>query len=444
MTRMISTILLASQLQSSFASQIDSIAEAQLKSGAKGLAIAVIDNGKPVFSKGYSADGTITPDSSFRIASITKQFTAGIIVRLVREKKLGYEDPLGKWIPEVPSEWKDVTIRQLLTHTSGIPSYTDAPGLMAVITKPVSPDGIWQFVAKTKMNFKPGQGWKYNNTAYTLLGSIIEKATKQKYFSVLDRYIFKPLNMKRSGEEKKFPVVPSFDGEGKPSFALNMDWPYSAGAIVSTANDMAKWDAALRGKSLFTDAEKEMMFTPDPVSVKNNENYGFGWVVRTVEGKRVSVAHSGGIPGFSTMINRSMLKGTTVIVLSNNESNAAGVIASKVMRLLEPGVESEPPKGDVDTKPELTSRHKTLFESLLDGSVSKDRFDPSFLKKAPLDMIKATAANFAKMGKLGEFTFLKEAAGARSYFVRIGDAEMKFTVSENSEGKIVGMLVQPA
>jgi D-alanyl-D-alanine carboxypeptidase len=439
---MITALLLLGQLKPPMVQAIDEIAQEQLRAKSKGLAIAVLQGGKQIYAKGFGDNGKIRADSKFRIGSLTKQFTSGLIVILVREGKLSYSDTLGKYIPEVPNEWQSVTIHQLLNHTSGIPSYTENAKVRRMIDKPVSTDGIWQVVQTDKMNFKPGEGWQYNNSGYCLLGSIAERVTKKRYFQLLDQYLFKPVGMRNSGEERKHKPIPSFDSEGNPSSPINMDWPYAAGAIVSTVVDLGKWDAALHGNKLFTEAEKKLMFTADPVTLKFNNAYGYGWGTTYAQGEPVEVHHGGGIPGFTSFISRDLKSKQTIIVLNNN--SAPGIpskVAKQISKLLDPNQPSSEVAKAPDKTPELTAKHKGILVSILDGSIKEDVFAKEFLKNVPLATILGTRNEFTKMGALSDFRYFTESNGRRGYLFKLGASELKLWVMEDKEGKISGMLI---
>ncbi|MFZ4507784.1 MAG: serine hydrolase domain-containing protein [Fimbriimonas sp.] len=440
-----SVALLIALADAPYAAKVDAIAAEALKLGSKRFAIAIAQDGKLVYAKGFSDDGKTDANSVFRIASITKQFTAALVVLLVREKKLRYQDKLGTFLPEVPASWRTATVRQLLTHTSGIPSYTDLATFDTVVSKAVTPREIWEYAAtKKEMDFAPGGGWHYNNTGYALLGLIIEKATGKPYFAELQTKIFGPLGMKRSGEESRHKVVESYRADGKPSDKMSMTWPFSAGAIVSTVYDMARWDAALRGK-FFTPEEKALMFTPDPVAVKYGNLYGFGWVAQKDKEKVILVDHAGGINGFSTMIIRSLKKGATVIVLAAKEGDVGPNLGRRVMAVVEPDLYPKSQPASADNDAAATGSDRALFEDLLGGKVDVDRFDEAFVKKVSPDQLKQVSGHLRSLGALSTFEFLKEeekdGTRGRSYGIKLGLAEFKLMVAKNAAGKIVALLV---
>ncbi|MEI7578153.1 MAG: serine hydrolase domain-containing protein [Armatimonadota bacterium] len=418
---------------------VDAIVQKHLDKGLLGIGVAVLKDGKVVHLKTYGKGANAKNDGHYRLASITKQFTSGVIVRLVREKKLAYEDTLGKLMPDTPSAWHAITIRQLLTHISGIPSYTDSAKFPFVAFKPTKPDGIWQLVKNDKMDFAPGTKYNYNNTAYCLLGSIIERTTKKDYYAALDSYLLRPAGMRSTGSEKKFKVVESFDEQGKPSVKLNMDWPYAAGALVSTLSDMAKWDVALRGELLFTAAEKQLMFNPDPATQKLGHDYGFGWDTTYANGKVYSYSHTGGIPGFSNIIERTA-NGVTTIVLANHEYEGVVSLRSEIRDAFDPM--PKPPVVE-DARPELTAKHRKMIEEMVAGRCDESLFSPDFLKKVPASVLLSTSKRFVTLGELTEFSLTKSEGDEpikRTYRLVFGTSPLTLGVITKG-GLITGMVL---
>jgi hypothetical protein len=219
-----------------------------------------------------------------------------------------------------------------------------------------------------------------------------------------------------------------------------MDWPYSAGALVTTLADMTRWDIALRGTRLFTTTEKELMFNPDPTTVKLKEPYGFGWHPKYENGKIYSYAHEGGIPGFSTMIDRAV-DGTTVIVLANHEHRSRSILSNEVIEHFYP---KPIPPMTVDTMPELTAKHRQMFVNLLKGSVNESDFSDEFLKQVPVSVLISSSKQFAEMGELGDFVLIKSEGDKdvrRSYRLMLGETKMTLNIAVQG-GLIVGMTIR--
>lgn len=260
---------------------------------------------------------THTPATKFRIGSVTKQFTAASILLLAERSKLSIDDPLGKFIPSAPETWKPVTLRQLLSHTGGIPDFTADPDYLTTMLLPATPAQTVARIAAKPLNFTPGEKYQYSNTGYVLLGWIIEVVSGQSYETFLRENIFQPLGMNDSGCDSNRTVIPQraagyLLGPNGPTNApyIDMHGPYAAGAIYSTPADLLRWTQALFGGKVLSAASLKQMTTP----VKNN--CAFGLEVTTVKGRKV-ISHNGGIEGFNAQLNYYPESRTTVVVLAN-------------------------------------------------------------------------------------------------------------------------------
>jgi D-alanyl-D-alanine carboxypeptidase len=243
------------------------------------------------------------------MGSLTKQFTAAVVLQLVAEGKLSLDDPLTKFVPGYPPPGGSATVRQLLNHTSGIQSYTGIPGWMAG-SKVATPHTTAQMIAEFRdqpAEFKPGEKWNYNNSGYVLLGAVIEKVTGKPWWQAVDERIVKPLGLTsiRYGiaerEVPAFAVGYSAEGDGKfvPSRAIDMSVPHAAGALIGTVGDFAKWSWALHhGKVVRPDLYAQMI-APTRLADGTMQPYGFGISQTTLRGLPV-LTHSGGIFGFAT------------------------------------------------------------------------------------------------------------------------------------------------
>ena len=302
----------------------------------------VAKGGKPVLEKGYGLanielDVPNGPDTKFRLGSITKQFTATAILQLEEQGKLAVTDAACKYVAECPETWKAITIHQLLSHTSGIPSYTDGPEFSKpkMMRIPLSPMEVLMLTKDKPLEFPPGEKWKYDNSGYIFLGVIIEKVSGEKYADYLKKHIFGPMDMPDSGHDDSNLILQDSDagsrsmpsGEFRNADYLDMSLPYAAGSLYSTARDLARWDRALYTDKVLSKASREKMWTP----VKNN--YAYGWGVQPLKDHK-QVSHGGGINGFSTHIARYPDDDAIVIVLSNNERANTSAIASGLADIL--------------------------------------------------------------------------------------------------------------
>jgi D-alanyl-D-alanine carboxypeptidase len=426
------------------------------KKKSPSYSVAVVQHGKVVYAKGFGManledDVAATPSTVYRIGSITKQFTATMIMQLVKEGKLRVDDPFENILPEMPKAWAKVTVKNLLNHTSGIKSYTEIPDLFAGdAMKPTNPAGIIKTVESSPMDFEPGAKWHYNNTGYELLGMIIEKLDKRPYADSLKARILTPLGMDHTYFTSESKVVPhraqGYSWE-KITFEhahyLNMDWPYAAGSIESTVLDLAKWDAALYGEGVLPHAMLEQMWAPTNLTNGTTQKYGFGWQVDTMNGSPI-VMHGGGIHGFTTFIRRSPTVGITVIVLTNSDgaSNPEG-LATEAMGIVEPSLKKPEAKVEADTNPATTKHDQAILQSVLEGNFDRKTLTPEFAEKLTPELLSTAKVQLAALGKLKKISFVKEQVietlKSRIYKATFENAELNYAVATDKDGLIGGL-----
>jgi CubicO group peptidase (beta-lactamase class C family) len=309
--------------------------EAQSFSGS----ILVAKDGAPVWRESFGAanrewDVPNTADTKFRLGSITKQFTATAILQLAEQGKLSVDDPISKYYADAPPAWAKVTIKHLLTHTSGIPSYTALPNFFEKNSKlPLTPEEIVKLTRDLPLEFEPGAKYNYDNTGYILLGYVIEKVSGETYADYVAKHIFAPLGMKDTGYDVSGVILhhraSGYQGSKagwKNADYLDMTLPYAAGSLYSTTGDLLIWDRALADGKILTPASRQAMFTD------YGHEYGFGWRVDT-DGGHARVGHGGGINGFSTGIARYPKDGVVAIVLANYNASPSSSISDNLAGL---------------------------------------------------------------------------------------------------------------
>jgi CubicO group peptidase (beta-lactamase class C family) len=285
-------------------------------------AILLAKRGKVILDKGYGYANlewkiTNTPNSKFRIASLTKQFTAVAILLLEEQGKLKITDNINKYITDAPSAWKKVTLFHLLNHTSGIPNYTSFSDFSVSTTITKTPEQQIDSFRNKPLNFQPGSDFEYNNSGYVLLGYLIEKISGQSYQDFVVNNIFNPLEMKNSGYDSHSEIIlhrasgymVSLKGICNADY-LDMSIPYSAGSLYSTTQDLLQWEQALFGGKIISIDSFEKMMQP----FKNN--YGFGIRIHSLNG-HTAITHAGGTSGFSTKLIYCPDDKLTVIILAN-------------------------------------------------------------------------------------------------------------------------------
>src|ERR1051325_2672251 len=304
----------------------------------------VAENGKVVYEGAFgmaNMEWNIpnTPDTKFRLGSITKQFTATLILQLVEQGKINLNGKLSDYLPDYRKDvGEKVTIHNLLTHTSGIPSYTSQPGFFEIVSRnPYNVDEFVKKYASGDLEFEPGSKFEYDNSGYFLLGAIIERVTGKPYEQVLQENIFDPLGMKNTGYDHHDTIIPKRatgysktpDGYTNSPY-LDMSIPYAAGSLYSTVDDLYLWDQALHTDKLLSAQSKALMYTPFL------NNYAYGWEVRNTSfDKNVQViTHDGGINGFTTTIVRFPKEKNLIVMLDNTGSEYLNRLSDSIARII--------------------------------------------------------------------------------------------------------------
>jgi CubicO group peptidase (beta-lactamase class C family) len=283
-------------------------AEAFAKDGPGG-AVIVVQNGTTLLRKGYGmADLELgvpaKPEMVFRIASMTKQFTAVAILQLVKEGKVKFEDPLSKYVPEYPGA-QAITVEHLLTHTSGIKSYNDVPSYRSGVREAKTPMQLVDVIRNEKPSFSPGERAMYSNSNYLFLGIIIEKVSGMKYAEYMQKQLFTPLGLKNTsvvdesevtaGRVKGYEIGP--DRVLRNAGYISMTQPYAAGSIESNVDDLARWNELLVAGKVIDKALLDRAWTDSRAKDGTPTGYGYGWRVSDEDGMHF-IAHGGGITGF--------------------------------------------------------------------------------------------------------------------------------------------------
>ncbi len=338
--------------------------------------VLVAENGKVIFKKGYgfaNMEWQISnePDTKFRLGSITKQFTSMLIMQLVEKGKIKLDARLADYLPYYRKDTGEkVNIHHLLTHTSGIPSYTSLPGFFQDVSR--DPYPVEEFVKKYcsgDLEFEPGAQYKYTNSGYFLLGAIIEKVTGKSYEQALKENIFDPLQMKNSGYDHHDPILPKRAAGYEKRFEdfvnaayLDMSLPFAAGALYSTVEDLYLWDKALYTEQLLSNKYKDIMFTP------HLSNYAYGWGVRktALEGSNDSlttISHSGGINGFNTLITRLINDKHLIVLLNNTGGTSLREMSQGIVNILY-DKPYQPPKQSIAEIIYKTIMEKNVVEAI--------------------------------------------------------------------------------
>lgn len=318
---------------------VDDLVRAEMqKHHIAGISMMVIQNGQPVRTNCYGVANLdwnvpVTPETVFEIGSVTKQFTAACILILQQEGKLSVEDKISLYLSNTPPAWSNITIRHLLTHTSGITNYTTIDGFE--LRQHLTQQQFIKLLAVHPLRFQPGDKFAYSNSGYNLLGYIIENVSGQSYWAFLHARILDPLGMTSTTDRAPQVVIP-FRASGYEisnhitiNRAYDLTDLFSAGAIVSTVTDMAKWNAALDGEKLLTRASKELWWNRAKLNGTDKYyDYGFGWFLDPLDGHK-NIGHNGATSGFSASIQRFPEDNLAIILLCNADEMAISTTIAK-------------------------------------------------------------------------------------------------------------------
>ena len=317
---------------------MDEVVRASFEADEFTGAVLVARDGEVLLDRGYGFanrewsvpnDG----DTKFRLGSVTKQFTAVAIMLLNERGLVDLDAPVKTYLPDAPAAWDGVTVRHLLTHTAGVPNFTDFDDYGASKTLPATMDSLIGRFRDRPLDFQPGEGWSYSNSGYILLTAIVEKASGRSYADFVAETLFQPLGMADSGYDSHAAVLPRRASGYAPTARgivnadyIDMSIPQGAGALYSTTRDLLKWEQGLFGGRLLTPASLALLTTP----VRNQ--YAFGLAV-TQAGGNTTIAHSGGIEGFNTNMAWDPDRRMTVIVLGNLNGPGSDQVAGSLMAL---------------------------------------------------------------------------------------------------------------
>jgi CubicO group peptidase (beta-lactamase class C family) len=390
--------------------------------------VLVARDGKVILSKGYGSanlewEVPNSPSAKFRLGSITKQFTAASILLLEERGKLNVEDPVKKYMADAPAAWDKVTIFHLLTHTSGIPSFTGFPDYASTEGIATTPEKLVARFRDKPLEFQPGEKWNYSNSGYVLLGYLIEKISQQSYSQFVQENIFNPLGMKDSGYDSNTAIIvhrasgyaPGDKGINNAGY-IDMSIPLSAGGLYSTTEDLLRWEQGLMGGKLLSAASLQKMTTPF------KSDYAFGLAVHTTNGHKV-IEHNGGIEGFNTALAYYPEDKLTVVVLANLNGRAPDSIASNLAALAH------------GEKVVLPSERKeiTVSPATLEKYVGTYELMPNF------DIVVTLEGGQLMTQATGQSKFPLFAESETKFFLKVVDAEVEFF--KNDKGQVTHLIL---
>ena len=443
-------------------------AKAYARHFTPGLAVAVVQNGRIRYAEGFGYADTarkvsVTPQTPFAIGSLSKQFTAAIALQLVEQRRLALDDTIARWLPMLPNA-RTITVRELLNQTSGLHNYPYLAEHPWPTTGRIHIARLLKFMALDRPDFAPGSKWEYSNTNYTALAAIEAAVTSQSYRRLLERGIFAPLKMRQSGlgylaQRALHPATPFLaDASGispiPPAQRLSLDLYSGAGGIVSSADDLARWDIAVLGGRLLDPAMRRLWWSPGHLADGSETSYGMGWVIADLDGRR-ELWHNGFAPGAGGFCYNALFpqEGLAVVVLSNSGSFAANGdaplrrLVAALARAALPAAFNEHAAPAED--PRITRRVAALWAAYQECKPPFASMEPAFAALFTPAFTRSLAQSIGALGAPNRWVFLgKRGLGGGLTLYRYR-AELRdgssptFVVAIDAAGKIAGSRLLP-
>ena len=433
--------------------RIDAFVRAEQKrQNVPGLAVGVVSHGKVVLAKGYGFANLehqvpVTTDTLFQSASLGKQFTAMAVMLQVEAGRMSLSDSITKYFPDAPATWAPITIRHLLTHTSGL---RDLQGLLDE-RKDYTDEELARFLYALPLDFPAGLRWNYSNSGYVLLGLLVNRVAGTFYGNVLGEHVFKPAHMKTARGISEADIIPNraagyrlVRGEVKnqrwvsPSLNSTAD-----GSLYFSLKDMLAWDAAVDARTLVTKESWREILTPVKLNSGASQPYGFGWFLEERNGKPLH-QHTGSWQGFKTAYFRFLGDSLSVIVLANLNNADPEAFANGIAAVVDPALAVPPLAPIPDLEPEATARFTTLLEQARAGTL-----DPAGFAYVPWYFFSHLAPNYQRLlqglGPAGPLVLAKrEVVGddrVYTYLVRFGHDTWRYSVSLIPDGRVSAFIL---
>lgn len=417
-----------------------------------GAAIAVIKGGKIIKIKGYGVatlefNVPVTTETVFEIGSVSKQMTAAGIMLLVQDGKVSLDEKISKYLPNTPDAWKDVTVRHLLTHTSGIKSYTSLGGFS--LSERMTINDFIKKLSPHPLEYVPGEKNIYSNSGFNLLAYIIETQSGKKYIDFMRERIFLPLGMTKTNDRDPQNIIRlrANGYEWRTDRYSGRDGDLTdlmgAGSIVSTITDMTKWEAALRGEKLLNAQSKKEIWTQFIFNNSKPSPYGLGWRISDVRGHKL-IGHTGQTAGFGAAIFRYVDDDTTVIALTNlGESGMGSLIASNIVKIFVPALSLKAINTGIPDDPVIFASVSKAVSDRHIGVVDPILFSSDLSRALVTERSKNFAERLKKFGAITKIKFAsREKIDGKDTITLTAENGVRFflwRVVVNTDGKISEM-----
>ena len=437
--------------------RIDADVEAILhRTDTPGATIAITERGRVVYSHAYGfrdREGRLptTVDTYFEIGSITKQFTAAAILQLQEAGKLHIDDKLAMYLPNAPHA-DEVTLRQLLSHTSGLPEYLDGPDIEQVAIKPATFEQLMARIAGKPLDFAPGSRWSYSNTGYILLGRVIEIVSHESYRHYVQTHLLDPAGMTHTftvADETHLPKVATGyrhrKGQIERTSPISDTFGWSAGFLVSAVDDLEKWNRALMHGKIVTPADYALMSTSVKTTQRGDAGYGFGLFVDSID-DQPRIGHTGGQFGFTAANEYFPKQDVQIIALTNNgdDPEPGERISTAVFDDLFPGIAASADRASPGEDPAATADAKAVFAQIQRGAGDFPQLAIKLSAKMKAGLAKRLMGEFAPYGSPTAFVFKgqRSESGLKwlDYVIHFGPGSMlKFAIGLDDADKVASV-----
>ena len=434
-----------SALSPEVARRIDAAAaEVLAKTGAPSASVAIVRDGRIAYLRAYG-DARLEPrqpaqpSTRYAIGSVSKQFTAAALLLLEQDGRLSLDDTVERWVPGL-TRGRDITIRQLLSHTAGFQDYWPQDYMFPRMREPASPEFIMETWARKPLDYEPGTKWQYSNTGYVVAARVVEKAGGEPFFAFLRRRIFEPLGMDTVIDFDREPhaagVAEAYTqyalGPSRVAEASAPGWLFGAGQLAMTAEDLARWNVSLIRRELMARASYLALETDARLASGAGTQYGLGIDVET-ENQRRKLGHGGAVNGFTSDNLVYPDDGAAIVVLTNQDASPAPAQLSG--RLAEILLE--------DVRPEdaaATARARAIFDGLQQGRLDRGQFTGNANHYFSPQAVADFQASLAPLGVPAEFRqtrrWLRGGMTGRSYEAKFADRKLRVWTYEMPDGRL--------
>ncbi|NPC72592.1 beta-lactamase family protein [Corallococcus exiguus] len=442
------------QARDSLRERIDAFVRAEQKRlGVPGLAVGVVSHGRVVLAKGYGFANLehqvpVGTDTLFQSGSVGKMFTATALMLQVEAGRVSLSDSVTKYFPDAPATWKPITVRHLLTHTSGI---KDLEGLLDE-RKDYTEQEFAEFIYKLPLEFPAGLRWNYSNSGYVLLGLLVNRVAGMTYQEVLGRQVFKPAGMKTARGISEADVIPNRAAgyELVGGVVKNQQWVSQSlnttgdGALYFSLKDMLAWEEAVAKQALLTQDSWREVLSPVKLNSGASQPYGFGWEVLERNGQPLH-RHTGSWQGFRTAYSRFLGDELSIVVLANLDKSNPALLVEGIAAIVNPALAVPPLKPIPDTEPEVTARLTELLEKTRQGA-----WEPSMFAYVPARYFEEAGPYFRSilqgLGAAGPLVLAnRETRGddrLYTYLVQFGAATWRYRVGLTPDNRVTLLTLQ--